>query len=242
MCAILSRYDPFVGVSYRPSDRDRDGGDVSLLERIIARRAELAEQAEHLAKELAEVERELDRVSAAEQVVAQLLAEDDLHGQPLQPGQAVGPVTSSLTPVASAAAASSPAAVSRLIAHRGQVSGPQHLPADYRALLEAVTAASCRRTTSHVVRRTTYLPLDRTDANLVFQLVSRRYEKGSIIITSNKAFSEWGQVFTDEVLATAILDRFLHHCDVISINGPSWRLKDRLTTPDPPPSTPSVTE
>lgn len=115
---------------------------MSLLERIIARRAELAEQAEHLAKELAEVERELDRVSAAEQVVVQLLAEDDVLGRPLQPGQAVGLVTSSLTPVASAAAASSPAAVSRLIAHRGQVSGPQHLPADYRALLEAVTAAS----------------------------------------------------------------------------------------------------
>lgn len=93
-----------------------------------------------------------------------------------------------------------------------------------------------------VVDEVGYLPLDRTDANLVFQLVSRRYEKGSIIITSNKAFSEWGQVFTDEVLATAILDRFLHHCDVISINGPSWRLKDRLTAPDPPPSTPSVTE
>jgi hypothetical protein len=87
-----------------------------------------------------------------------------------------------------------------------------------------------------------YLPLDRADANIVFQLVSRRYEKGSIIITSNKAFSEWGQVFTDEVLATAILDRFLHHCDVISINGPSWRLKDRLTSPDPPPTPPSMTE
>lgn len=87
-----------------------------------------------------------------------------------------------------------------------------------------------------------YLPLDRADANLVFQLVSRRYEKGSIIITSNKAFSEWGQVFTDEVLATAILDRFLHHCDVISINGPSWRLKDRHTTPDPSPPPPSVAD
>lgn len=87
-----------------------------------------------------------------------------------------------------------------------------------------------------------YLPLDRADANLVFQLVSRRYEKGSIIITSNKAFSEWGQVFTDEVLATAILDRFLHHCDVISINGPSWRLKDRHTMPDPSPPSPSVAD
>jgi DNA replication protein DnaC len=74
-----------------------------------------------------------------------------------------------------------------------------------------------------------YLPLDRADANRVFQLISRRYEKGSIIITSNKTFSEWGQVFTDEVLATAILDRLLHHCEVISINGPSWRLKDRAS-------------
>jgi DNA replication protein DnaC len=73
-----------------------------------------------------------------------------------------------------------------------------------------------------------YLPLDRADANRAFQLISQRYEKGSIIITSNKAFSEWGQVFTDEVLATAVLDRLLHHCEVISINGPSWRLKDRL--------------
>ena len=72
-----------------------------------------------------------------------------------------------------------------------------------------------------------YLPLDRRDANLVFQVIARRYEKGSVIITSNKTFSEWGQVFTDEVLATAILDRFLHHCDVITINGPSWRMKNQ---------------
>jgi DNA replication protein DnaC len=57
-----------------------------------------------------------------------------------------------------------------------------------------------------VIDEVGYLPLDRADANRVFQLISQRYEKGSIIITSNKAFSEWGQVFTDEVLATAILD------------------------------------
>jgi DNA replication protein DnaC len=80
-----------------------------------------------------------------------------------------------------------------------------------------------------------YLPLDRADANRVFQLISQRYEKGSIILTSNKAFSEWGQVFTDEVLATAVLDRLLHHCEVIPINGPSWRLKDRLADLTPPP-------
>ena len=63
---------------------------------------------------------------------------------------------------------------------------------------------------------------------MVFQLVSRRYERGSVICTSNKAFGEWGSVFGDDVLAAAILDRFLHHCDVVSINGPSYRLKDHL--------------
>ncbi len=73
-----------------------------------------------------------------------------------------------------------------------------------------------------------YLPLARDEANLVFQMISKRYEKGAIVLTSNKAFSEWGSVFGDEVLATAILDRLLHHCDVIAINGPSYRLKNRL--------------
>jgi len=73
-----------------------------------------------------------------------------------------------------------------------------------------------------------YLPLDRAEANMVFQLVSRRYERGSVIITSNKSFTEWGSVLGDDVLATAILDRLPHHCDVVSINGPSYRLKDRL--------------
>jgi len=87
---------------------------------------------------------------------------------------------------------------------------------------------ACTRPALLVIDELGYLPLDRADANRVFQLISQRYEKGSIIITSNKAFSEWGQVFTGEVLATAILDRLLHHCEVISINGPSWRLKDRL--------------
>ena len=71
-----------------------------------------------------------------------------------------------------------------------------------------------------------YLPLSRAEANMLFQLVGRRYERGSIILTSNKAFSEWGAITGDEVLATAILDRLLHHCDVLTINGPSYRLKD----------------
>lgn len=81
-----------------------------------------------------------------------------------------------------------------------------------------------------VIDEVGYLPLPRDEANLVFQTISKRYETGSILLTSNKAFSEWGTVFGDDVLATAILDRLLHHCEVISINGPSYRLKNRLTT------------
>lgn len=76
-----------------------------------------------------------------------------------------------------------------------------------------------------VVDEVGYQPLERAEANLVFQVISKRYEKGSIILTSNKTFSEWGQVFGDEVLTTAILDRLLHHCEVVPINGPSYRLK-----------------
>jgi DNA replication protein DnaC len=64
-----------------------------------------------------------------------------------------------------------------------------------------------------------YLPLGREEANMVFKLVSRRYERGSIILTSNKSFAEWGSVLGDDVLATAILDRLLHHCDVLSTKG-----------------------
>ncbi len=85
-----------------------------------------------------------------------------------------------------------------------------------------------RRPSVLVVDEVGYQPLERAEANLVFQVISKRYEKGSIILTSNKTFSEWGQVFGEEVLATAILDRLLHHCDVVPINGPSYRLKNRL--------------
>jgi hypothetical protein len=73
-----------------------------------------------------------------------------------------------------------------------------------------------------------YLRLDRVEANYLFQLVCRRYERGSIIVTSDKAFSEWAELLGDEVLTAAILDRLLHHAEVLPINGPSYRLKDWL--------------
>lgn len=72
-----------------------------------------------------------------------------------------------------------------------------------------------------------YFPLDRMAAQFLFQLVSRRYQRGSIILTSNKSFGEWGDIFTDQVLATAILDRLLHHSTTITIRGHSFRLREK---------------
>lgn len=72
-----------------------------------------------------------------------------------------------------------------------------------------------------------YLPLDKLGATIFFQLVSARYERGSIILTSNKSYGDWGSIFGDPIIATAILDRLLHHSTTINIRGESYRLKDR---------------
>lgn len=72
-----------------------------------------------------------------------------------------------------------------------------------------------------------YLPIDKQGANLFFQLISRRYEKHSIILSSNKGFADWADVFGDNIIASAILDRLLHHSTTINIKGESYRLKDR---------------
>ncbi|QDR81803.1 IS21 family transposase ISChy4 [Sporomusa termitida] len=75
-----------------------------------------------------------------------------------------------------------------------------------------------------------YAQLDREAAELMFQLICSRYEKGSIILTSNKFFSDWGELMSDTVIATALLDRLLHHAHVINIRGDTYRLRDRLKT------------
>ncbi len=72
-----------------------------------------------------------------------------------------------------------------------------------------------------------YLPLSREEASLFFRLIVRRYERASMIITSNKSFLDWGEVFNDHVLATAILDRLLHHATTLNIKGESYRLKEK---------------
>ena len=71
-----------------------------------------------------------------------------------------------------------------------------------------------------------YLPIDKLGANLFFQLITKRYEHNSTIITTNQPFSKWGDVFSDVTLANAILDRLLHHSHIIKIVGPSYRTKD----------------
>lgn len=72
-----------------------------------------------------------------------------------------------------------------------------------------------------------YLPLSRIEASLFFRLVVRRYERASLIVTSNKSFLDWGEVFNDPILATAILDRLLHYSTTLNIKGESYRLKEK---------------
>lgn len=72
-----------------------------------------------------------------------------------------------------------------------------------------------------------YLPMTREEASLFFRLITRRYERASLILTSNKSFVDWGEIFGDQVLATAILDRLLHHATTLNIKGESYRLKEK---------------
>ncbi|MEV8370550.1 IS21-like element helper ATPase IstB [Microbacterium sp. NPDC064584] len=78
-----------------------------------------------------------------------------------------------------------------------------------------------------VIDEVGYIPFEPEAANLFFQLVSSRYERASLIVTSNKTFGRWGEVFGDDVVAAAMIDRLVHHAEVIALKGDSYRLKDR---------------
>jgi DNA replication protein DnaC len=86
-----------------------------------------------------------------------------------------------------------------------------------------------------------YLPISRTGAQLFFQLMSRRYERGSTVLTSNKGFAEWGDIFGDDTMAAALIDRLLHHCHIVNIRGNSYRMRQhrdlalQRPAPAPPP-------
>ena len=78
-----------------------------------------------------------------------------------------------------------------------------------------------------VIDEVGYIPFEPEAANLFFQLVSSRYERASLIVTSNKQFGRWGEVFGDDVVAAAMIDRLVHHAEVIALKGDSYRIKDR---------------
>lgn len=99
--------------------------------------------------------------------------------------------------------------------------------AKYENRLEARIKWFCRYKLL-VIDEVGYEKMDSETANLFFNLISKKYEKSSTIITTNLAFSKWPDVFVDPILTNALLDRLLHHCSVININGPSYRLKDQL--------------
>ena len=75
-----------------------------------------------------------------------------------------------------------------------------------------------------------YLPFDRQGANHFFNVISSRYEKGSVVLTTNRAFKDWGKIFNDNTVASAIIDRLVHHSEVIKIEGASYRVKDKSKT------------
>jgi DNA replication protein DnaC len=78
-----------------------------------------------------------------------------------------------------------------------------------------------------IVDEVGYIPFDPQAANLMFMLVSRRYERASLIVTSNRPFSAWGDIFGDEVTAAAMIERLVHHAEILALKGDSYRLKDR---------------
>ena len=99
--------------------------------------------------------------------------------------------------------------------------------AHYENKLEARIKHFCRYELL-IIDEIGYLPVDKQGANLFFQLIAKRYDKHSTIITTNQTFNKWGDVFSDNVLANAILDRLLHHSSIINIKGNSYRIKDKL--------------
>ena len=85
-----------------------------------------------------------------------------------------------------------------------------------------------------------YLPLERQAANLLFALVSRRYERGSIIVTSNRGFEQWGEILGDAMVAAALIDRLVHHATMITLKGKSYRLRERGPGVTPAAQAPSL--
>ena len=100
-----------------------------------------------------------------------------------------------------------------------------HFPDELKRLL---------RIPHFVVHEIDYLLIEPEAANLFFQLISARYERASLIVTSNKPFSRWGEIFGDDTFTATMIDRLVHHAEIIAIKGDSYRLKDRDIGRTPP--------
>jgi len=100
--------------------------------------------------------------------------------------------------------------------------------------------AALRRIPLLIVDEVGYIPFDPQAANLMFALVSSRYERASMIVTSNKPFSRWGEIFGDDVVAAAMIDRLVHHAEILNLKGDSYRLKDKDLGSPPPAKTPEL--
>lgn len=105
-------------------------------------------------------------------------------------------------------------------------------------MVNALTAAKSDRTLTKAIRQYTaprllaidelgFLPMDKDGSDLFFQIISHRYEQGSVVLSTNRAFKDWGKIFNDNTVATAILDRLVHHSEVAKIEGTSYRVKKR---------------
>ena len=91
-----------------------------------------------------------------------------------------------------------------------------------------------------IVDEVGYIPFDPHAANLMFALVSSRYERASMIVTSNKPFSRWGEIFGDDVVAAAMIDRLVHHAEILGLKGDSYRLRDKDLGSPPPAKSPEI--
>ncbi|WP_323138996.1 ATP-binding protein [Streptomyces mirabilis] len=96
-----------------------------------------------------------------------------------------------------------------------------------RRVRRAGTGKPAPETVQGVPSPTQHIPFESEAANLFFQLVSNRYERASVIVTSNKPFGRWGEVFGDETVAAAMIDRLVHHAEVHSLKGDSYRMRGR---------------
>ena len=106
---------------------------------------------------------------------------------------------------------------------------PAQLPDQLNTLQTSSIGQICpkRKCRLLILDKIGYRTLDRNATTCLFQLISERYERGSMILTSNKSYGEWGAIFQDNVIASAILDRLLHHSHTVNIKGDSYRLKDK---------------